>query len=272
MLLAVVALGGCPESDDSTPPPPPPPPTAATTAAPSATLEPADTSNKPAASANPNIEAKIKAELDGKDPNPGHTVSLAVTGAKATFTAPTGWKTTKSGVFTVSTSADDKTRFAAGSDADPASKLNDAATALGLTECEWASPEPATVGADKLPANVADGLCKRSGASVKAGYAIFTGDGLNMVSMGAWDAGGDAAGMFNTFRTAKKAGTGDATGIAACCAALRGNAASAPPEQKGAYLAAAGACQAVITNPQGRQALAQVRALLAGANVPASCK
>jgi hypothetical protein len=270
MLLALFALGGCPE-EESTTPPPPPPPTAATTAAPSATLEAADTSNKPAASANPNIEAKIKVELDGKDPNPGHTTALAVTGAKASFTAPAGWKSTKSGAFSVATSADEKARFAAGSDADPASKLADASTALGLTECEWATPESAAVGKDKLPANVADGLCKRNGAQVKAGYAIFSGDGLNILTMGAWDAGGDAAGMFNTFRTVTKA-SGDSTGIAACCAALRGNAASAPPEQKGAYLAAAGACQAVISNPQGRAALAQVRALLAGANVPASCR
>lgn len=272
-----LALAGCPE-DDTAPPAPSATPQASTTpsAAPSATLEPADATNKPA-SANPaGIEPRIKAEVDGKDPDAGGGPTLAVTGSKATFTAPTGWKTNKSGNYTVATTADEKARFAAGGFAegeDPATKLGDASAALGLTDCEWAAPESVSMGKDRLPATVADGKCKRGGASVKAAYATLAGTDLNVISMGAWDAGGDAAGMFSCFRSVKKgAGGGDATGIAACCAALRQNAVSAPPEQKGGYLAAAGACQAIINNPQGRAALAGVRALLAGASAPAACR
>lgn len=87
------------------------------------------------------------------------------------------------------------------------------------------------------------------------------------------DAGADAATDAAEDADAKKPGYGgDPTGIRACCSALRQNAKSAPPEQQGAYAAAAGVCSGLVGSPQGRQALAQVRAALAGAGVPAACK
>lgn len=87
------------------------------------------------------------------------------------------------------------------------------------------------------------------------------------------DAGADAATDAAEDADAKKPGYGgDPTGIRACCSALRQNAKSAPPEQQGAYMMAAGACDAVRNSPQGRAALSQVRAALRGANVPSSCR
>jgi hypothetical protein len=54
--------------------------------------------------------------------------------------------------------------------------------------------------------------------------------------------------------------------------ALRQNANSAPVEQKGIFLAAAGVCDSLKNNPQGRPALAQVRAMLGAFNVPSYCR
>ena len=73
---------------------------------------------------------------------------------------------------------------------------------------------------------------------------------------------------------AKKVGTGggDPTGIRKCCQALRQNAKSAPPEQQGILTTAAGLCDGMVNNPQGRQALSQVRGILRGANIPVECQ
>lgn len=65
---------------------------------------------------------------------------------------------------------------------------------------------------------------------------------------------------------------GDPTGVRACCAALRQNAKSAPLQQQGAYLLAAGACDAMVNNPQGRAGLSSLRGMLGGAGLPAACK
>ena len=59
--------------------------------------------------------------------------------------------------------------------------------------------------------------------------------------------------------------------LAACCAAISQNAANAPLQFKGAYIAAAGACLTAMNNPSSAGAIAQIRGLL-GANAPAVCK
>ena len=273
-ILTVLAVAGCPKETEETAPPPTTTPSAS--AAASTPLVPATASAAASSGNKPPIEARAKAELDGKDPTNTAGNALAVEGSKASFVTPTAWTTTKSGVWHVSSSTDQKSKFASGSfgTEDANSKLGDIANALGYTECEWGSPESIAMGKDKLPTSVADGVCLRAGAPVRTAYAILAGEGLNVLSVGGWDTGGgNAAEVFEVFRNVKKtAGTGDASGIAACCAALSQNANSAPPEQKGAYLAAAGLCNSIRNSPQGRAALAQVRGLLAGANVPASCK
>lgn len=87
------------------------------------------------------------------------------------------------------------------------------------------------------------------------------------------DAGAeDAAADADADAGKKPAAVGDPSGIRACCQALRQNAKSAPPEQQGAYLAAASACDGLANSPQGRQALAGLRSILLGAQLPASCK
>jgi hypothetical protein len=97
-----------------------------------------------------------------------------------------------------------------------------------------------------------------------------TAEGLLVV--GAWDADGDANGVFGSMRSINKAVGGDASGISACCQALRQNAKSAPPEQQGGYLMAAGVCEAMKNDPNGRAALGQVRAALGAAGAPAACR
>jgi len=80
----------------------------------------------------------------------------------------------------------------------------------------------------------------------------------------AGDAGVDAA----------KVGTGGGSfaTISKCCAALSQNAASAPPEQKGSYLAAAAACQGLKNTPAAQQAFSQIRSFLLGAKMPGACQ
>ncbi len=70
----------------------------------------------------------------------------------------------------------------------------------------------------------------------------------------------------------KKTGTGvrKPKGLAACCAALRQNAASAPPETQGHMLNAAAACDAA--NAAGAGSVAGLSALLRGAKMPAACQ
>ena len=217
------------------------------------------------------VEAHVKAELDGR-PDGITGVAATAAGAKAALQTPTGWKAAP-GDIAVSTAADDKARLGVTSfTGDPSAKLAAAATAMGLTNCQWNTPAEAIVsGKDKLAATGADGVCSRGAGQAHAAYIAPTAEGLLVV--GAWDPGGDMTNVFGSMRSiAKAAGGGDATGIAACCAALRQNAKSAPPQQAGAYLLAAGACDAVKNNPQGRAALGTVRAALAGASVPSTCK
>ncbi len=275
VILGVLALSACKEDETDTTPPTP---TAADTGTP--TPEPVPSAQPPTALTVDNgqgpaaqgIDPRIKAEVDNREPDEGFTGS-ALSVPKGTFTIATGWTKSTSGKFQVAKDAGAKTWFAAGSTgtASPTASLDAAATAMGLTDCKWAATESATVGKDKLVSTVADGVCKKDGNDVKAAYAALNSE--NILAMGAWADGGDAGAMFNSFRSAKKAtGGGDASGIAACCAALQQNAASAPPQQKGAYLAAFGACNAVRNSPQGRAALAGVRAMLAGVNMPAACR
>jgi hypothetical protein len=88
------------------------------------------------------------------------------------------------------------------------------------------------------------------------------------------DAGADVADAADAADDAAKkvTGTGDPTGVRKCCSALSQNANSAPPEQKAGYLAAAAACNGLVNNPSGRQALAGLRGLLLGAKMPAACQ
>jgi hypothetical protein len=62
------------------------------------------------------------------------------------------------------------------------------------------------------------------------------------------------------------------TSVRACCSALRQNAASAPMEQKSAYMAAASACDALVKTPDGRDQLGSLQPLLMGARVPQACR
>jgi hypothetical protein len=266
--LAAFVLAGCPKKDDeeeeepakttkTTAEPAPAPTPAPTTAV---TLEPAIT--------QPGISLRVKQELDNREDGIAGSPFTA-TGARGSVQSPTGWTGSKSGDVNLAASGDSKAKLAAvGGGID---KLEAAATALGLSGCQWNSGENATVGKGKLAASVADGTCKQGTTNVATAYAAFGGENLLVVGM--WTPDGDANSVFGSMRSAAKVtGGGDSTGIGACCNALRQNAKSAPPQQQGMYMMAAGACDALRNNPQGRAALGQIRGMLAGASVPATCK
>jgi hypothetical protein len=268
--VALTSLGtaGCPNknSDDSkttaaTPPVATVAPTPAPAPTPSAPTNLAPEGSQP----TPGIDLRVKQEVDNRPD--GITGSpIAVPGSAASVQAPTGWQITK-GDFTVASSADKKAQIAAGAGADATSRLPAAASAMGLSGCTWNPPDAVTVGKTKLAGQAADGLCHRGTANVKAAYVAAEG----LIVAGAWDDGGDSANVFGSMRSITKATGGGVDSIAACCAALRQNAKSAPPQQQGAYLMAASACDAARTNPQGRAMLGTIRGMLAGAAAPASC-
>jgi len=267
VLFAIMSLTAACKGEDKDDKPLPS--AAPTTVAVVPTATAAVTADEPA---GPKITPRVRAELDNRaDGITG--APLPVAGAQAVLQTPTGWTTTKTDVA-LTASADKKSQLASASFA-PAEgatgKLAATTAALGLTGCTWAPVEALTVGKSKLAASAADGLCTHGGAPVPAAWVAPTAEGLLVV--GTWDAGGDANNVFGAMRSITKAGGGgDPTGIAACCQALHQNGKSAPPEQQSAYAIAAGLCDSLKNDPQGRAVLAQVRAALAGASAPATCK
>ncbi|NUP09575.1 MAG: hypothetical protein HOW73_26315 [Polyangiaceae bacterium] len=275
--MAVLLLSGCPQketTEEEATEKPTSEKTAAGTTAPAPTTTTAPTQPAPTAAttetaAKPaGIEPKVKSEVDNKPDGITNGNALTASNAKASIQSPKEWAVTK-GDTTVAKSADDKARVAvAGFGAEgPDQRMAAAAQAAGLTNCQWSTPpEQATVGKEKLPATVADGICTRGAGQVKA--AMMASE--QTLVIGSWDEGGDQASVFNAFRSITKAKGGD--GLAACCAAIRQNAKSAPPQQAGLYIMAAGACENARKNPDTAKALAAVRSALAGANVPGSCR
>ena len=86
------------------------------------------------------------------------------------------------------------------------------------------------------------------------------------------DAGSDAGADAGVDAGHHAGGGGDPTGIKKCCQALRNNAQSAPLDQRPALLGAAGMCEGMVNNPQGRTALAALRGMLRGASMPSACQ
>ncbi|MFT3766448.1 MAG: hypothetical protein QM820_13185 [Minicystis sp.] len=257
-LLALVACSNKKDKDDG-----------AHSAEPAASAPPP--SAAPAAPPPPAIEAHVRAELDNRADGI-NGAPLAVPGAQAMMHTPTGWAPAKGEVMVVS-APDKKAQFAAGAVTAAETveaKLPAALTALGLTECQWNPPETLVVGKNKLSSMSADGVCKRGPIVVHTAYTAPTAEKLLVV--GAWEPGGDSANVFGAMRSIIKPPQGDPTGLAACCAALRQNARSAPPEQRSYYLTAAAVCDGLRNNPQGRQMIAQMRQQLRGTPMPGACR
>jgi hypothetical protein len=266
-LLVPLALfaSACKKGDDETTAPP-----ASTAAAPQPTPTPTQSTQIKVEQpqAKPGIEPRVRSEIDNRADGIAGS-PMAASGAKATIPAPSGWASSNAGGFATVASADKKAHLAA---AGATGQTPDAAaTALGLTGCQWGPPETVAVGKDKLAGSAADGVCQRGAMAVKTAQVTLTNE--NLLAVGAWEPDGDSANVFGAMRAiAKATGGGDALGIAACCAALAQNQKSAPLEQQGAYALGVAACNAVRNNPQGMAALGQVRAALAGVSVPAACK
>lgn len=258
-LLALAACGNKKEKDDG-----------ARSAEPGGSAAPPATV-APAAPPPPAIEQHVKAELDSRADGLVGT-PLATAGALALLHMPAGWTPVK-GDFTVVSPADKKAQLAVGavSAAETVdTRLPAAVAALGLTECTWSAPEPLVVGKTKLASMGADGVCKRGPVVVHTAYAAPTAERLLVV--GAWEPGGDSAGVFGSMRSITKPPQGDPTGLAACCSALRQNARSAPPDQRHYYLTAAAMCDSMRHNPQGRAMIAQMRQQMRGARLPSACR
>ncbi len=272
LMLIPCVVAGCPKNDDTEDETTPVPATSV-----SAVVDPTGSASVkkpteiiPEGPKLPAIEARVKSETDGKGADSSHKGSkISGSGTKGSFVVLKDWGA-KSGATATAASKDAKTMFGTSQVATGADGI---ATALGLSDCKWGEAEAAKVGKGKLNAQVADGVCKHGDANARA--ASVTIEGQSVMGVGAWDVdGGNSSVVFSTFRSVAKGASGsyDSTGIGACCAALRQNANSAPLQHRGAYLAAAGACNAVRSSPQGRAALASVRAMLRGAQVPSSCR
>lgn len=256
---AIVGLTACPakKSEDG----------ASSASASGAQPPPSATVAAPPVEAKPTIEPRVKAEVDAKpDGTPGTPISAA--GAIAALQVPKDWPPQR-GELTVVNQPTKKTQIVVGAIGPdgPAGKLATAATTLGLTDCQWGAPEPVVVGKTKLASTAADGVCKRGPAVVRTAYVATNAEKLLVI--GAWEPDGDPNAVFGAMRTIAKP-TVDP--LAACCAALRQNARSAPPDQQASMLQAANMCDAMRLTPQGRQAINQMRAALRGANMPASCR
>jgi hypothetical protein len=275
LATSVVGCGSKDEDDGAAPPP-----TTSVAATPAPTPAPTPTPQQttqvmPEGTTPPAGGSRVKTELENRPDGLVGGKPLAAPGARAVLQHATTWTAAPAvGGVVVAKGADDKGRLAATTfTGDPMAKVTEAATAAGLTGCTWSPPQPiANVGKDKIAAMGADGTCTRGTTKTTAAYVAAAAEGLLVVG-GFDEAGGDEANVFGGMRSIARAGTGgDITGIKACCQALSQNAKSAPPHQQGAYLAAAGACNSLLVNPQGRQGLAAVRGLLLGAGVPAACR
>lgn len=223
----------------------------------------------PKAAAKPAVEPRVRTEVDGRPD--GLTGSpMSAQGATATLQTPKGWEPTK-GELTILGAPDKKAQLAVAAfnpAEGPAPKLPAAATAFGLTDCEWSPPEPLTVGKGKLSAVAADGVCKRGPTIVRTAYVAPSAEKLLVI--GAWEPDGDSASVFGSMRSITKVVAADP--LAACCAALRQNARSAPPDQAPYYVMAANMCDGLRASPQGRAQISQIRAGLRGANLPGACR
>lgn len=241
---------------------------ATTTPAPSPSPAPS-TAVTPEGTPTPAGASRVKAELEGR---PDGLTGQPLGAGGATLHAPPGWVLTKGPVSVAKPPTDNARVAITAFSGDPLAKINEAATVAGLTGCTWGMPEPImAVGKEKLPGTAADGTCNRGGTKTAAAYVALTGQGTAVV--GGWDdPAGDSASVFGSMRSLVKAAQGDSSGIQACCQALSQNAKSAPPQQQGAYIAAAAACRSMAANSQGRQGLSTIRAMLAGAGAPAACK
>jgi hypothetical protein len=269
---ALLGLAACGNSGgDTTGGAEPPPATSATAATTTTTTSAPLVLQVEPTLAKPGIEPRVKAEVDKR--TDGLTgAAFAVAGARGSLQSPTGWTAAK-GDVTVHTAPDKKAQLAGasfGTEGVPG-KLPAVVGALGLTGCEWNGEEALAVGKGGVAGSGADGVCTRGAAKIRTAYVALPGDGL--LVMGAWEDGGDSASIFGSMRSIVKAAGGAGNdGIAACCAALQQNAASAPLDQKPMLLQAAAICNGLRNSPQGKQALGAVRAALRGANMPSSCR
>ena len=167
MLCACLAIAGC-ESKPS-------PSTTAAAPAPAAA----------GAKERPKAKAQAKTKLDAKPAAPAVGTATEIPGTNGVFTIPATWKSSNHGDWVIAGVSDEQggmgiavTKYAKGE--DPTAKLGALATAASFTDCEWNTPEDATIGEAELPAKVSDGVCMQEGKWNNVMYALIPGDDLNV--------------------------------------------------------------------------------------------
>ncbi len=102
----------------------------------------------------------------------------------AQLDVPTDWAKNEQGAWMVFAAADGISHIAVGpmeAGDVPATKLQEAAAALGATSVVTVDEQATTFGTDKLPARAADGSCKLGRADARIGYVVVDLGGGNRV-------------------------------------------------------------------------------------------
>ena len=163
----------------------------------------------------PKPKAQAKAALNEAKPveQPGGKW-VDIPDTNGTFQIPKDWKVIEGGPkgWALISSPEETSGFIATTfkkGESPTSKLGEAATNLGFSQCEWQKTEDVVVGKDQLPAKVADGVCLQEDTGVYVIYLMAQGDDINVFIMAGWDEDAseeDAKQVVEIFTTIKKKG------------------------------------------------------------------
>jgi len=148
----------------------------------------ASASAKAATGKKPEKKAQAKAKLDEKPKADAKGSWLDIPGTTATILIPDGWNAKTDGAFALGgtdSAGIIATTYAKGE--DPTALLGKLAGALEFTGCEWGETADVTIGADDIPAKVADGVCVAGDKGNYVMYAMVEGGDINAFLMGGFD-------------------------------------------------------------------------------------
>jgi hypothetical protein len=95
--------------------------------------------------------------------------------ARATLTPPASWASRKVADWSIHTASDGLSVFAqleVGAGNGALDQLNELASIVGATEVRMSDEQAIAIGADKLPARAADGVCKLGEREARVQYAL----------------------------------------------------------------------------------------------------
>lgn len=235
-------------------------------------VAPPDVSSSASAAAIERTAARRPLDLDAVSELDARTDALAegpaarASGALFEVRAPADWTLETGETWTQAKRDGTNAAIHVGRDDGSEQVVADAAEALGVTACSWSPANPVTVGVDARPCSALDGACTRDGSPVRV--ALLRDAPGHLLVLGAWQERSDGLAIFGSMRSL---GPVTLDGVAACCAALRASAKSAPPNMTNIYLGAAAICAATSGD---RTAIRALPSLIArtGAALPAACR